>query len=403
MRNLLLNGEVEKLLLSYSRLTDQFVNTCSLTFVQGILNTDGRTMIHLTSRRAPHLLYFALLALALSTVHAQNASALDGAKLLAISKPPLAILETDPASAIMTLQSDLSTTGELFTAGEGVLGEALSLEYICLKEEGTALLSFDVGATENAPGGLLVIPGFREQSPGEARYIHGPTTGLDQPKGLVVDAELGVINVADFGTNTVKGFDIKAEGDAAPLFNIADLGQTSEGEPRQPWDLDVDAAQQRLFVATTDGVILVYNDYLLTQGEGGPDRVIVPTLDGERASANLHGITYLSERDTLIVSDFGPAKDSDEPGFDTDGKLFVIENASGANGDTEVKAQLAGPNSGLGNPSDLTFDGSALYVGDKVLDAVLRFDDILSLSGAVDPTPTGAVTVIKPESLVLLD
>ena len=112
-------------------------------------------------------------------------------------------------------------------------------------------------------------------------------------------------------------------------------------------------------------------------------------MEGEKASANLHGIIHLPEQNTLIVADFGPAKDSDEPGFDTDGKLFVIENAGQAEGDTEVKAQLSGPNSGLGNPSDLTFDGSALYVGDKALDAVVRFDDVLSLEGAVDPAPGG--------------
>ncbi len=357
-------------------------------------------MIHMTLRHALYLLYFALLAPSLA--QAQDALALDSAKLLAISKPPLAILETDPASEVLALQGDLSTATELLTAGEGVLSEALSLEYICLKEEGTALLSFDVGTTEDTPGGLLVIPRFME-GPAEVRYIHGPATGLDQPKGLVVDSTLGVVSVADFGTNTVKGFDTEAEGDAAPLFNITDLGQTSAGEPRQPWDLAVDPAQQRLFVATTDGVILVYNDYLLRRGERGPERVIVPTLGGEKASANLHGIIHLPEQDTLIVADFGSAKDSDELGFGTDGKLFVIENASGAEGDTEVKAQLAGPNSGLGNPSDLTFDGSALYVGDKATNAVLRFDDVLSLEGAVDPAPTGAVTVTKPESLVLLD
>ena len=356
-------------------------------------------MIHLALRR----LYFILcLAAVFSLAHAR-ASALDSAELLAISKPPLAILETDPASQVLALQGDLSTSTPLFTAGKGILSETLSLEYICLKEEGTALISFDVGASEKAPGGLLVVPRFMEQDRGEARYIHGPTTGLDQPKGLVVDAELGVVSVADFGTNTVKGFDTQAEGDAAPLFNITDLGQTEAGEPRQPWDLAADPARQRLFVATTDGVILVYNDYLLTRGERGPDRVIVPTLGGEKASANFHGIIYLPERDTLIVSDFGPAKDSDEPGFDTDGKVLVIESASQAEGATEVKAQLSGPNSGLGNPSDLTFDGSALYVGDKAMDAVLRFEGVLSLSGAVDPAPTGALSVTKPESLVLLD
>lgn len=357
-------------------------------------------MIHL-KRYASY--FFALLALAASAAQAQNVSTLDGAKLLAISKPPLAILETDPASSIMTLQGDLSTADELFTAGENVLSDVLSLEYICLNEEGTALLSFDVGATEDSPGGLVVLPDFSEETPGEARYIHGPATGLDQPKGLAVDPQLGVISVADFGTNTVKGFNSSAAGDVAPLFNISNLGDTATGEARQPWDLVVDPAQQRLFVATTDGIILVYNDYLLTRGENGPDHEIIPTLAGERVSANFHGIIYLPEQDMLIASDFGPAKDSDEPGFDTDGKVFIIENAGEAKGATEVKAQLAGPNSGLGNPSDLSFDGSALYVGDKALDAVLRFDDILSLDGAVDPAPTGALSVIKPESLVLLE
>ena len=227
-------------------------------------------MIHMTSRHALYLLYFALLALAPGLVQAQDASALDGAKLLAISKPPLAILETDPASEVLALQGDLSTATEMFTAGEGVLSETLSLEYICLREEGTALISFDVGATEDTPGGLLIIPRFME-GPSKAHYIHGLATGLDQPKGLVVDSELGVVSVADFGTNTVKGFDTQAEGDAAPLFNITDLGQTETGEPRQPWDLVVDPAQQRLYVATTDGVILVYDDYLLRRGERGPD------------------------------------------------------------------------------------------------------------------------------------
>ena len=360
-------------------------------------------MIYLSLRSVLRRSLFVLCLAASASLAQAHALTLDGAELLAISKPPLAVLETDPASEILALQGDLSTSAELFTAGEGVLSEALSLEYICLKEEGTALISFDVGASEETPGGLIIIPGFMEGERSEARYIHGPTTGLDQPKGLVVDAELGVVSVADFGTNTVKGFDTGAEGNAAPLFSITDLGHTETGEPRQPWDLAVDPAQQRLFVATTDGVILVYNDYLLTRGEGGPDRVIVPTLAGEKASANLHGIIHLSEHDTLIVADFGPAKDSDEPGFDTDGKLFVIENASQAEGKTEVKAQLSGPNSGLGNPSDLTLDDSSLYVGDKAQDTVLRFEDVLSLEGAVDPAPTGAISVTKPESLVLLD
>ena len=331
-----------------------------------------------------------------------SVTSLESGLILAVSKPPLAVLESDPVSAVVWLEPDLSTSADLFRAG----GEVLSFEYLRLTDTDTAFLSFDVGADADAPGGILAMPRFTEQpdgfDPERDRRISGAATGLDEPKGLAVDSGLGVVVVADFGTNTVKGFDTQASGDVAPLFDITDLGQTAAGEPRQPWAVEVDSAQQRLYVAATDGTVLVYDDYLLERGQGGPDRVIVPTLEGEPVSANLHGILYLSEQDTLVVADFGPAKDSDEPGFDTDGKLFVLENASRADGETEVKAQLAGPNTGLGNPSDLAFDGSALYVGDKVLDAVLRFDDVLSLSGAVDPAPTGALTVIKPESLLML-
>lgn len=339
------------------------------------------------------------LCLASSAAFAQSAPS-----LWAVSKPPLAVLESDPVSAVFRLEPDLSAAAETLS-----LGEVLSLEYLRFTDSGTAFLSFDVGATEDAPGGILVMPRFAERATGEMIFdperdsrISGAQTGLDEPKGLAVDSALGVAIVADFATSTVKGFNTQTSGDVAPLFDITNLGQTETGEPRQPWGVEVDAAQQRLFVATTDGVVLVFDDYLLERGQGGADRVIVPTLGGQQASANLHGILYLPEEDVLVVADFGPAKDSDEPGFNTDGKLLLLENASRADGETEVRAQLAGPNSALGNPSDLAFDGSDIYVGDKALDAVLRFENVLTLSGAVDPAPVGAVTLVKPESLIIL-
>ncbi len=335
---------------------------------------------------------------------AQNESAQGESTLWAVSKPPLAVLESDPVSAVFSVEPDLSVATGVLN-----LEEVLSLEYLRFADNGTGFLSYDVGETEDAPGGILAIPNFAERATGEMtfnpqrdRRISGPRTGLDEPKGLAVDGNLGVAVVADFATSTVKGFDTSASGDAAPLFDITNLGQTEAGEPRQPWGVEVDEAQGRLFVAMTDGVVLVFDDYLLGRGQGGADRVIVPTFKGEQASANLHGILYLPEEDILVVADFGPAKDSDEPGFNTDGKLLFIENASSADGETEVKAQIAGPNSGLGNPSDLAFDGSDIYVGEKALDAVLRFEDVLALSGAVDLAPTGALTVVKPESLLML-
>lgn len=339
----------------------------------------------------------AVLPLLLAAANAQGAGQ---PALYAVSQPPLALLETEAATAVMELEPDLSRTRTAFTAER----EALSFEYLRLSGDGTAFLSFDVGSTKDAPGGILVLRSFLERSGDSFSFardyvISGPVTGLKEPKGLAVDDRSGVAIVTDFTTNTVKGFSTRASGNIPPLFDITDLGRTAVGEPRQPWGISVDPEQQRLFVAATDGTILVYDDYL--QG-GSPDRVIVPTVAGVQASANLHGVLYLAEQDLLAVTDFGPAKDSDEEGFNTDGKLFVIENASSADGETAVRLQLAGPNSGLGNPSDLVVDGPSVYVGDKTLDAVLRFDDFLTLTGVVDPAPVGAVTVVKPESLLIV-
>ncbi len=139
----------------------------------------------------------------------------------------------------------------------------------------------------------------------------------------------------------------------------------------------------------------------MNRGENGLDRVVVPTVERAKASANLHGINYLNDQDALILSDVGAATTANEPGFDTDGKIFVIEDASTAEGDTEVKFELSGLNSLLGNPVGIAFDGDDLYVAEKALDVVLRFYDILSQSGAIDLAPSSAVTVPQPESVVL--
>ena len=153
----------------------------------------------------------------------------------------------------------------------------------------------------------------------------------------------------------------------------------------------------------TDGTVLVFDDYLINRGANGPDRVIIPTVEGERASANVHDVTYLADEDILIVSDVGSATTADEPGFNADGKVFVLENASAADGPTEVRLQLAGPSTLLGNPVGVAFDGEDLFVTERTKDVVLRFDDILALEGALDLAPSGAVTVAQPEAVALVD
>ena len=145
--------------------------------------------------------------------------------------------------------------------------------------------------------------------------------------------------------------------------------------------------------------MLVYDDYLDEEGDEGPDRVITPFApDGSaQVSVNLHGIVHLADKNALILSDVG------DPGDATDGQLFVITGVNNKNGDVQVKSQFGGPNSQLGNPVDIAFDGQNLYVAEKSNALILRFDDILGPAGAgLDPVPSEQVGAAAPESVALL-
>lgn len=327
-------------------------------------------------------------------------------QVLAISDPTTPVLPSDPPPGLIYgLPTDLSATATVFDTATSPSGP-VTLEYLRFDPRGDAYLTFDAERDEDVAGGLFVIDDLANRDggsfdAGRDRRITGAATGLVQPKSLAVADRLGFVIVADFGDASLKVFGTRADGDAAPLFVTDTLGDTAAGEPRAPWGVAFDGAADRLFVAATDGTILVFDDYLIDRGRDGPDRSIVPTRDGEKASANLHDLIYLDALDILIVSDVGAATTSDEPGFDTDGKFFVMEGVSTADGNLEAAVQVSGAASSLGNPVGLAYDGANLYVAEKSRDVVLRFDGVLSHSGTVDLAPSGAVTVLQPESVVL--
>ena len=337
------------------------------------------------------------LALAVGTLSAQEAT-----EVLAISKPPPPVVPSDaPQGLIFRLPADMTGTQVTFDAEGG----PQSLEYLRFDAQGTAFITFDDGSAEAAPGGVMVVDNFLERDafdPARDRLITGENTGLLEPKDLSLADKLGFVIVSDFGDAKVAVFESDARGDAAPLFVTDDLGTTAAGEPRRPWGLALDPAAGRLFVGGTDGTILVFDDYLLRRGEGGPDRVITPFLDGSQVSANTHDLVYLAGEDVLLVSDVGSATTADQPGFDTDGKVFVLADASNAEGNTEVQAQLAGADTLLGNPTGIAFDGENLFVTERTRDVVLRFDAVLEMSGNVNAAPSGAITVAKPEAVVVV-
>ena len=227
------------------------------------------------------------------------------------------------------------------------------------------------------------------------RIVSGAATTLVSPKGFDVADEAGLLLITDNGDPAVKVFGAQSGGNAPPLFS------TTLTVP--PWDLAYDPDQDRLYVALTDGTVAVFDDYVANEGADDADRIITPAIGGSAVAAptNLHGIVYVADSNALIVSDVGSGANP------TDGKLYVIENADRAEGNTNVSVNIDNGdgttvgNTQLGNPVDIAFDGSSLYVAEKSQDQVLRFDNILSSPGG-DVTPDASYAQTKPESVVLL-
>jgi hypothetical protein len=345
--------------------------------------------------------FIACLGLLLGLSLAQSQSETN--RVLVVSRPAAPVLPSDPPlGVIYDLPTDLSTATPLYQASD----IPASFDYLRLSRDGTGFLSFGGNSKDGTLGGILTVADFLAQNnklnASNTTMITGETVGLVDPKGLVLDEAQGLVITADFETGAIKGFDINAEGDVAATFTFTDLGSTEDGTPRKPWGIDLGPVNGHLFVAVTDGTILVYDNYFMHRDGDGPDRVIVPTLSGQKISANLHGVFYDATRDNLIVTDFGAAKNSDEAGFDSDGKLFILEKASTANGHTEVSLQVSGVSSSLGNPADVVAVDDRIYVAEKALDVVLRFDNLFMQTGALELAPSAAVSVPKPESIVVL-
>jgi hypothetical protein len=308
------------------------------------------------------------------------------ASLVSTSNPPAA---NDPIAKLSTSLQTQTT----FDTTNGVA----TLENITFDRTGDAFVTFDDGSNTN--GGILVVNRLAKSRDGGTfsesrdRTITGSNTGLVSPKGLDVADNLGLVFIAENNASTpgILAFSTQAQGNVSPVFSTTDLGG------RRPWDVDYEPTSDRLFVAATDGSVLIYDNYAANSGAGGLTRVITPfDPSGTNAvSVNLHGVIYVQSADTLLLSDVGSAMDPN------DGQLFVINNASSANGNVAVTAQIGGNNTLLGNPVDITFDGNNLYVAEKSNDVILRFDNILSQSGVLNIAASSSVTRNKPESVAL--
>lgn len=296
-------------------------------------------------------------------------------------------------TSIFASDANLSSLSNSFTP---VMG-AQYVESISLDQNGDAIVSFDDGQAVST-GGLSVISrlGLRDDAGAYSalrdRQIMGSNTNLLAPKGVEVVGSYGLVLVADLNATApgaIKAYSLCAEGNAAPVFETTLLDGT------RPWDVDYDPEADRLYVAATNGTIQVYDNYMANPG-AAPARTIDPDDQSGFGASNIHGIVHDSVNNRLIVSDVGSATVAD------DGRIYVIDNADTANGLTALRLELAGAATALGNPVDLAFDGTNLYVAEKSNNQIQRIDDIYSMSGLLNQAPDKMLAFTAPESIAIV-
>lgn len=167
----------------------------------------------------------------------------------------------------------------------------------------------------------------------------------------------------------------------------------------EPWGIHLD--NDRLFVVidqTRAEVQLFESASALAVGQILPTKKI--TVSGAR---RLHGITYSSSRDVLILTDIAEATAT---GFDTDGSIHIITDANSKF--TESGSPIApsrtirGALTGLGNPVDVAWDDregkDLIYIAEKARRKILVFN--YSATGNIAPSVIADLSS-SPEAIYL--
>lgn len=226
--------------------------------------------------------------------------------------------------------------------------------------------------------------------------VNNPGLNRGAIKGLAISHATGHLMLANNAGSHVRVFGATAEGNIGADFAVT-LGA-------DPWDLAYDAARDILYVAAVNGTIRVLDSFLDQRGALRETRVIRINDPVVGAATNLHGIAYEPVGDRLVVSDVGAATTANgsAAGFKTDGKLYVLTDASTLDGTVAPQIVLSGPQTQLGDPVDLVINGRDVLVADKANDVVLIFADIFQQSSG-DPAPTRVIPGIVGANALALE
>ncbi|MEZ5448034.1 MAG: hypothetical protein R3E89_03085 [Thiolinea sp.] len=173
---------------------------------------------------------------------------------------------------VFRVGTDLNSVGSAFTPVQN----GQFVESLILDNNGDAVVSFDDNGSPSM-GGLSFVNRLNKRGFGSLDAMHdrqlmGANTGLVAPKGVEIAGARGMVMVADMNAaapGAIRVFSSCATNNAAPLFVTTLPGMA------RPWDMDYDPDADRLYVASTDGTILVYDDYLANP-QAAPARIIDP-------------------------------------------------------------------------------------------------------------------------------
>jgi len=115
------------------------------------------------------------------------------------------------------------------------------------------------------------------------------------------------------------------------------------------WGIHADG--ETLFaVVDNSNQLAVFDNFFAQSGSATPSQTI--TVEG---LVRTHGLTYVADRDMMILTDIGAASSA------TDGAFLVIQGFTAASADGVISSgeqiRIEGDNTWLGNPVDIAFDG----------------------------------------------
>jgi len=165
----------------------------------------------------------------------------------------------------------------------------------------------------------------------------------------------------------------------------------------QPWGIFYDAGKL-LVVADLEVKKVLVMDNISSQAEA--------TITAELtipSATRLHGISYSSRKDILILTDIGATTGTS---FNSDGAIYIFEGINtqlATNGSLTPTRTIQGASTLLGNPADVTFDDregkDIIYIAENANSKILGF----KLSNDGNTSPFLNATLSAPPESVWVD